>query len=115
MSDAAPDRAAAARCSECGAAVADRPTCIEYEGEEIFLFDPVVCAPCLIFLCERYSVECANCGGAIPPFSQVGVLKADHGERQFVHMTTRCTTVGSAFHGYWGKGQLRSFIQVEAC
>jgi len=42
-------------------------------------------------------------------------LLADNGERQFVHMTTRCTTVGSAFHGYWGRGQLGSFVQVEAC
>jgi len=115
MPEAVPGRKVNPPCSECGGAVNNRPTRIEYHGEEIFLFDPVVCAPCLQSLCERFSVECANCGGTIPPFSQVGVLKADNGERQFVHMTTRCTTVGSAFHGYWGRGQLGSFVQVEAC
>ena len=102
-------------CTECGAPVTDRPTRIDYQGEEIFVFDPVLCPACLQTLCERYAVECANCGGPIPPFSHVGVLKGDRGERLFVHMTTRCTTVGSAFHGYLGKGRLGSFIQVEAC
>jgi hypothetical protein len=88
---------------------------IEYLGEEIFLFNPVVCEPCLHSLCERYSTLCANCGGCIPPYSQVGVLKGDEGQKQCIHMTTACTTVGGAFYGYWGKGQLRDFIQIEAC
>ncbi len=102
-------------CSECGKPVAERPTFVEYEGEEIFLFDPVICQPCLLELCKQHSVMCANCGGWIPPYSMVGVLKANNGERQYVHMTTRCTSVGSAFHGYLGKGTLGQFVQVEAC
>lgn len=102
-------------CNECGKSVPERPTFVEYEGEEIFLFDPVVCSTCLLELCRTHSVLCANCGGKIPPYSMVGVLKADNGERQFVHMTTRCTSVGSAFHGYLGKGTLGQFVQVEAC
>ena len=102
-------------CKECGAEVAELPTQVEYEGQEVHLFDPVLCRDCLLALCERYSVDCANCGGKIPPYSQVGVLKADGGEQQYVHMTIACTTVGSAFHGYLGKGQLGNFVQVEAC
>jgi len=102
-------------CQECRTSVSEVPTIIEYQGEEIFLFDPVVCEPCLHKLCERYSTQCANCGGCIPPYSQVGVLKGNGGRTQVVHMTTSCTTVGSAFYGYWGKGQLRNFIQIEAC
>jgi hypothetical protein len=88
---------------------------IEYLGEEIYLFDPVVCEPCLHKLCKRYSTYCANCGVCIPPYSQVGVLKGGAGQKQVVHTTTSCTTAGSAFYGYWGKGQLRNFIQIEAC
>lgn len=102
-------------CHECGALVNSVPTMIEYLGEEIYLFDPVVCEPCLNKLCEQYSTYCANCGGCIPPFSQVGVLKGDAEQKQVIHMTTTCTTAGSAFYGYWGKGQLRDFIQIEAC
>jgi len=103
------------RCSECQSPVAGRPTVIEFDGQEIFLFHPVVCAACLEGLCERYSTECANCGGRIPPYSQVGVLKDAGGNRQFVHMSTGCQTVGSAFHGYWGRGNLHNFIEIEAC
>ncbi len=103
------------RCSECKAPVVDKPTVIEFGDQEIFLFHPVVCAKCLKSLCERFSTVCANCGGAIPPYSQVGVLKDEGGERQFVHMSTACQTVGSAFHGYWGRGKLHNFIQIEAC
>lgn len=102
-------------CSECSQPVPGRPTFVEYEGEEIFLFDPIICATCLLELCQRHSVVCANCGNKIPPYSMVGVLKADHGEQQYVHMTTRCSSVGSAFHGYLGKGTLGPFVQVEAC
>ena len=102
-------------CQECGNPVSTLPTIIEYRGEEIYLFDPIVCEPCLHRLCQRQSTDCANCGGCIPPFSQVGVLKGEAGQRQVVHMTTACTTVGSAFYGYWGKGELRDFVQIEAC
>ena len=102
-------------CSECGCGVASLPTTVEYQEQEIHLFNPVVCGKCLLSLCEKYSVECGNCGKMIPSYSQVGVLKGDAGENSFVHMTTQCSTVGSAFHGYWGKGKLHNFIQVEAC
>jgi hypothetical protein len=102
-------------CQECRQAVESLPTHAEYNGQEIFLFDPVVCKPCLLELCEQYSTVCVNCGGTIPPYSQVGALKAGGGEMQLVHMTNACSTVGSAFHGYWGKGQLRNLIQIEAC
>lgn len=104
-----------ALCSECGTEVSELPTVIEFDRQEIHVFDPVCCASCLLSLCERYSVECANCGGKIPPYSQVGVLKTETGASQFVHMTTVCSTVGSAFHGYWGKGALGNYVQVEAC
>ena len=102
-------------CLECGITVRTRPTVLEYEDQEIFLFHPVVCAECLHSLCERYATECANCGGVIPPFTQVGVHKADDGKKEFVHMNTTCNSVGSAFHGYWGKGQLHHFVEIEAC
>lgn len=102
-------------CKECGTEVAEQPTSVEYEGQEVHLFDPVLCRECLLALCTKHSVECANCGGKIPPYTQVGVLKANRGEKQYVHMTTACTTVGSAFHGYLGKGELKHFVQVEAC
>ena len=102
-------------CRECGKRVSVHPTIIEYHGQEIFLFAPVVCKECLLELCGQFSTPCVNCGGLIPPFSQVGILKGDDGEKQFVHMTTTCSTVGSAFHGYWGKGELRDFVEIEAC
>ena len=100
---------------ECGGEVSSSPTTVEFHGREIHLFDPVVCATCLLALCETYSTACANCGEPIPPYSQVGVLKGDKGEKCLVHMTTACSTVGSAFHGFWGKGKLREFIEIEAC
>jgi len=103
------------KCSECGDPAGERPTTIEFFEQEIFLFDPIICSNCLIKLCENYAVPCANCGGVIPPFSQVGVLKGDCGETLFVHMTIACNSVGSAFHGYLGKGEIRNFIQIEAC
>jgi hypothetical protein len=104
-----------ALCSECGSEISQLPTVVEFDRQEIHVFDPVLCASCLLSHCERYSVECANCGGKIPPYSQVGVLKTEAGSSQFVHMTTVCSTVGSAFHGYWGKGVLGDYVQVEAC
>jgi len=30
-------------------------------------------------------------------------------------MTASCQTAGSAFHGYWGKGKLHNFVEIEAC
>ena len=102
-------------CKECGTQVDHLPTLVEYEGQEIFLFDPVICKNCLLNQCDTFSVKCENCGGSIPPYSQVGVLKAENGQRQFVHMNTTCSTVGSAFYGYWGKGNLHHFIEIEAC
>ncbi|QPJ64165.1 MAG: hypothetical protein G3M78_01605 [Candidatus Nitrohelix vancouverensis] len=104
-----------AHCQECGNVVESLPTQVEYQGQEIHLFNPVICVDCLQQLCERHSATCANCGGAIPPYTQVGVLKAESGEKQLIHMNTACSTAGSAFHGYWGKGELREFIQIEAC
>lgn len=102
-------------CSECGEPVTDRPTRVEYDGQEIHLFHPVLCAPCLLAQCEEYSADCVNCGGKIPPYSQVGVLKADGGRAELVHLTHQCNTAGNAFYGYWGKGRLGDFVQVEAC
>ncbi len=102
-------------CQECGAQVHHLPTLVEFEGQEIFLFDPVICEQCLLHLCDRFSVRCENCGGSIPPYSQVGVLKAEYGKREFVHMNTTCSTVGNAFYGYLGKGNLHHFIEIEAC
>lgn len=102
-------------CSECGTGISKLPTVVEFDRQEIHVFDPVLCPACLLSLCERYAVDCANCGGKIPPFSQVGVLKTETGASEFVHMTTVCSTAGSAFHGYWGKGALADYVQVEAC
>ena len=102
-------------CQECKASVNTVPTVIEYQGEEIYLFNPIICKSCLHKLCELHSTECANCGGCIPPYSQVGVLKGDNEQIQFIHMTTTCNTPGNAFYGYWGKGELHDFIQIEAC
>lgn len=102
-------------CVECEAKVNSLPTFLEYKGEEIFVFGPAVCKPCLEKLCECYSTQCANCGGAIPPYSNVGILKAGNGQNQLIHMTTQCNTAGNAFYGYWGKGTIREFAQIEAC
>ena len=102
-------------CSKCNGPVNETPTAVEFSGQEVFLFDPVICKTCLLELCEKYYVPCANCGGVIPPFSQVGVLKGNCGESLFVHMTTTCSSAGSAFHGYLGKDDIRKFVQIEAC
>ncbi|MGP0566967.1 MULTISPECIES: hypothetical protein [unclassified Nitrospina] len=115
MTDQTPGTTDTHSCIQCGAKVESLPTAIEYEGQDVHVFNPVVCRSCLLSICKTHSVECANCGGKIPPYTQVGVLKADNGERQYVHMTVACTTVGSAFHGYLGKGHLGDFVQVEAC
>ena len=102
-------------CEKCDAETSQRPTLVEFGGQEVYLFNPVLCEKCLLGLCEKYSVSCANCGGVIPPYTQVGVLKDDGGRKQFVHMTTVCSTVGSAFHGYLGKGELGDYVEIEAC
>tara|TARA_B100000315_G_scaffold175330_1_gene163846 strand:+ start:223 stop:633 length:411 start_codon:yes stop_codon:yes gene_type:complete len=102
-------------CAECGIVVGPLPTQTNFKEQEIHLFHPVLCKPCLLDLCKQYSVVCVNCGETIPPYSQVGVLKGNRGENQFVHMTASCQTTGSAFHGYWGKGKLHSFVEIEAC
>ena len=102
-------------CKECGTAVTSVPTFLEFKGQEIFVFNPVICEPCLENLCRNYSIECANCGEAIPPYSHVGILKAGNGENQYIHMTTQCNTPGNAFYGYWGKGTIMEYIQIEAC
>lgn len=103
------------RCVECGTKVSQRPARVEFHGQEIYLLHPSVCNPCLLNTCEKYAVPCANCGDPIPPYSQVGVLKGNAGENHFVHMTAACCTVGSAFHGYWGKGKLSRYVEIEAC
>ncbi|CAI2719285.1 hypothetical protein [Nitrospina watsonii] len=115
MTDTRPNAHTTHSCCQCGVAVESLPTVLEYEGQDVHVFNPVVCRSCLITICQTHSVECANCGGQIPPYTQVGVLKADDGQCEYVHMTTACTTVGSAFHGYLGKGHLGDFVQVEAC
>ena len=102
-------------CAECRTKVESFPTTIEFRGQEICLFYPVLCVNCLGSICELHATVCVNCGGAIPPYSQVGVLKGNDGENQLVHMTTSCLTVGSAFHGYWGKGELHNFVEIDAC
>ncbi len=102
-------------CVECGIRVESIPAFLEYKGEEIFVFNPVLCKPCLENLCENYSTECANCGGTIPPYSNIGILKAGNGQSQYIHMTTQCNTPGNAFYGYWGKGKVSEFVQIEAC
>ncbi len=102
-------------CSDCGAKVQASPTVINFREQEIYLFHPVICVGCLTKTCEQHSTICANCDEIILPYSQVGVLKGNNRKNHFVHMTTSCLTVGSAFHGYWGKGQLLKFVEIEAC
>ena len=102
-------------CSECRIKVETSPTITEFRGQEICVFHPVLCLNCLKNICEQYGTVCVNCGESIPPYSQVGVLKGNSGENLLIHMTTSCLTAGSAFYGYWGKGQLNSFVEIEAC
>ena len=102
-------------CSDCGKKVESSPTVTSFRGQETYLFHPVVCVDCLDKTCEQHSATCANCGEIVLPYSQVGVLKDDNGMYSVVHMTTSCLTVGSAFHGFWGKGQLLDFMEIEAC
>jgi hypothetical protein len=102
-------------CTDCGENVESLPTFTIFQGQEVYLFHPVLCVDCLLKICEQHSTICVNCGEIILPYSQVGVLKGNGGESQFVHMTISCLTVGSAFHGYWGKGKLLNFVEIEAC
>ena len=102
-------------CSDCGERVETSPTVTSFRGQEIYLFHPIVCVSCLIKTCEQHSTVCANCGEIVLPYSQVGVLKGDNGRNLVIHMTTSCLTAGSAFHGFWGKGQLLDFMEIEAC
>ena len=102
-------------CSDCGERVENSPTVTSFKGQETYIFYPIVCVDCLIKVCEQHSTVCANCGEIILPYSQVGVLKDGGGIYSIVHMTISCLTVGSAFHGFWGKGQLLNFKEIEAC
>ena len=102
-------------CVDCGKSVEILPTFTSFQGQETYLFHPIVCVGCLIKTCKQHSTACANCGEIILPYSQVGVLKDNHGRNLVVHMTTSCLTVVSAFHGFWGKGQLLNFMEIEAC
>ena len=102
-------------CAKCKIRVDTFPTTVEFKGQEVCLFHPVLCVNCLEDVCVRYATVCVNCGGAIPPYSQVGVLRGNSGENHFIHMTTSCLTVGNAFYGYWGKGKLHNFVEIEAC
>jgi hypothetical protein len=102
-------------CSDCAERVETSPTVTSFKGQETYTFDPIVCVDCLIKTCQQHSTLCANCGGTILPYSQVGVLKENNGEKSVIHMTTSCLTVGNAFHGFWGKGQLLDFMEIEAC
>ena len=105
----------ASSCADCGAKVGSLPTIVKSQGQEIYLFHPVLCVSCLRYVCKKYSTICVNCDQSILPYSQVGVLKGNDGKNQFIHMTTSCLTSGSAFHGYWGKGRLYNFVEIEAC
>jgi hypothetical protein len=102
-------------CAQCKTRVDFLPTIIKFQGQEIYLFHPIFCKNCLSSICKQHSTICANCGQSIPPYSQVGVLKGNDRKNQLVHMTTSCLTTGSAFHGYWGKGELHKFVEIEAC
>jgi hypothetical protein len=102
-------------CVDCGKSVKTLPTFTSFRGQETYLFHPIICKGCLIKTCKQYSTPCANCGEIVLPYSQVGVLKDNHWRNLVVHMTTSCLTVGSAFHGFWGKGQLLNFMEIEAC
>ena len=102
-------------CSDCGERVENSPTIASFKGQETYTFHPIVCVGCLIKTCEKHSTVCANCGEIVLPYSQIGVLKEDNGRKSIVHMTTTCLTVGSAFHGFWGKGKLLDFMEIEAC
>ena len=102
-------------CVDCGKSVETLPTFTSFRGQETYLFHPIVCVGCLMETCQQHSTACANCGEIILPYSQVGVLKDNHGRNLVVHMTASCLTVGSAFHGFWGKGQLLNFMEIEAC
>ena len=102
-------------CSDCGRMVETLPTVTSFKGQETYIFHPIVCVVCLIKTCEKHSTVCANCGEIVLPYSQIGVLKEDNGRKSIVHMTTTCLTVGSAFHGFWGKGKLLDFMEIEAC
>ena len=100
---------------DCGVCIGSLPTTTKFQGQDIYLFYPELCESCLRILCELHSTTCVNCDKSILPYSQIGVLKGNDGENQFIHMTTSCLTAGSAFHGYWGKGRLHNFVEIEAC
>ena len=99
-------------CQECGTNVDRLPTLVEYKGQEIFLFDPVICKNCLRNLCDQFSVRCQNCGGSIPPSSPVGVLKAANGQREFVHINTTSPPVATDFSVYLVNGHPHPFIEI---
>ena len=70
-------------CAECKIKVEIFPTTMEFRGQEICLFEPILCVICLEKICEEYGAVCVNCGEAIPPYSQVGVLKGNNGGNHY--------------------------------
>lgn len=65
---------------------------------------------------RRLSATCANCGGPIPPNTQVAVMIGQGGQRLVCHAEYNCSPPGGAFYGFWGEGRLVStYEKIEQC
>jgi hypothetical protein len=104
-------------CEACGRAFDPAEHAATYDSPFLMLR---VCPTCIEAYVRRHGTRCANCGGPIPPHSQVAVYHSDEGGSDGAalvgHTTVACNPAGNSFYGYWGKGRLAStFRNIEMC
>jgi len=105
--------AAGSTCEACGRAFDPASHPVSYESPFLMLR---VCPGCVDEYVARHGTHCANCGGPIPPHSQVAVYPGHDGRTVVGHATVACNPAGNSFYGYWGKGALSSaFRNIEMC
>ena len=105
-----------AECQSCKAPFAPGGAQVKWKGrmQRIELLE--LCLRCEEERMERLGGVCANCGGLIPPNSQVAVLAGPGGGSVIAHSTYDCFPPGGAYYGYWGEGRLVScFDKIEQC
>jgi hypothetical protein len=109
--------AAGSACEACGRGFDPGAHGAPYDSPFLLLH---VCPACIEAYVRDHGTRCANCGGPIPPHSQVAVYDSGEGGGDGAalvgHTTVACNPAGGTFYGYWGRGALVStFRNIEAC
>ncbi len=103
-------------CIECAATFEPGTATLTVGDESVDHLLTNRCAPCETDRATRFGGRCDNCGGLIPPGTQVGVTPTSDGGVRLFHTTFDCSPAGNTFYGVWGDGKLASsFNKVEQC